>query len=169
MDVSFDIRGNLKPYEKIELTLAEFKEIFVDSFEEDSSRHQIFEQYQKFLKDFSEQVTDDFEQWINGSFVSSKRNPKDIDFVTIIDYSIFEQKEALIEQQFRLVGAQKMYQLDAYTVRRYPVEHKHYSIYKGELAYWEHWFGQTKKNRAKIKFNKGFIRILFQGSQKLEL
>ena len=46
MELNFDIRGNLKPYERIELSYEEFREFFVDSFEKDSTRYQIFEHYQ---------------------------------------------------------------------------------------------------------------------------
>jgi len=41
MDLSFDIRGYLKPHEKIQLSLNEFKENFVDPFDENSRRHEI--------------------------------------------------------------------------------------------------------------------------------
>lgn len=52
MKVSFDSRGYLKPYHKLELEFNEFKEIFVDAFDHTSSRHLIFENYSRFLQDF---------------------------------------------------------------------------------------------------------------------
>ncbi len=41
MEPSFDIRGNLKPYKKVKLDTQEFRDTFVDSFDEDSTRHDI--------------------------------------------------------------------------------------------------------------------------------
>ncbi len=45
MEPSFDIRGNLKPYERIKLDAQEFKSTFVDSFDEDSVRYDLFDKY----------------------------------------------------------------------------------------------------------------------------
>ncbi len=162
MSLTFDERGYLKPYEMQNLTLEDFNTIFVESFSITSTRHDIFQRYLQFLQDFSDQVTDSFEQWINGSFVSRKENPNDLDFVTIVEHTIFAEKEKLIEDRFRLLGARELYQLDAYTMRKYPEGHQNVAIFKGELAYWTHWFGHTPKNRAKVKFKKGFISIHFQ-------
>ncbi len=40
-----------------------------------------------------------------------------------------------------------------------------YKITEAELAlakpYWYHWFSQTKKNRTKKKYPKGFVQISF--------
>lgn len=137
MELSYDIKDNLCPYERTSITFQVFKSTFVDPFGQDSSRHLIFEKYQQFLSDFSKQITPNFVQWINGSFISNKKNPGDIDFVTIIDHQIFEKKESFIEQKFRLLGAKEKYLVDAYTVRKYPEDHRKYSIYHGELVYWD--------------------------------
>ena len=84
MELTFDIRGNLMPYEKVRLTLSEFEELFVHSFDKQSTRYEIFENYSKFISDFKKEITPHFIQWVNGSFVSNKKNPNDIDFVTLI-------------------------------------------------------------------------------------
>ena len=83
MVLNFDSRGYLKPYRKVELGFYDFKEVFVDSFDQTSTRHRIFENYLKFLQDFSREVSENFIQWIDGSFVTRKVNPRDIDFVSI--------------------------------------------------------------------------------------
>jgi len=77
---SFDIRGNLLPTQRVHLSFETFKATFVDSFELESTRHQIFENYCRFLDDFSTSITPKFTHWINGSFVSNRVNPNDIDF-----------------------------------------------------------------------------------------
>lgn len=162
MELSFDIRGNLKPYERTELTLQEFKNTFVDSFEADSTRYKIFDNYKRFLEDFSKQISNQFTHWINGSFVTVKRNPRDIDFVTLIEDPVFKEYEVLIDKKFRLLGAKQNYKVDAYTIRKYPSNHERYRIYESELVYWDSWFSWTKKNRAKKKFRKGYIEIKFE-------
>jgi len=57
--------------------------------------------------------------------------------------------------------ALKNYKIDAYIVRIYPKEHKDYSKTVSDLLYWEHWFGNSKKNRAKKRFPKGFVELSF--------
>lgn len=164
--MKFDHRGNLYPYQKIELSLKEFEGFFIQPFPENSSRHVIFENYLRFIADFKQEVTNNFSQWINGSFVTNKLNPNDIDFVSIIDADIFAEKEELIESKFRLKSAKTEYQVDAYTVKKYPINHKKRLISQHELVYWNNWFSETKKNRMKKKFPKGFIEINFSENDK---
>ena len=161
MELFFDNRGNLQPYEKIKLSLDEFEAFFVANFSGNSHRKQIFENYMKFTHSFSTQVSSHFIHWINGSFVTAKEHPNDIDFVTIISHEIFESKEKVIHENFRLEGARKKYGVDAYTIRQYPKEHLKYMLYHSDWVYWYNWFSQTKKNRAKKKYPKGFIEIEF--------
>lgn len=164
MDLSFDIRGNLKPYQKNSLSLKEFKTYFVDTFDDiDQKRRQIWENYETFLKDFQLEVTPTFTQWIDGSFVSTKSHPSDIDFVTLIDYTIYEKYEKLIEEKFRMQHAKNYYKfIDAYTIKIYPENHQKHFITEYDLLYWERWFMETKKNRNKMRFPKGFIEIKFE-------
>lgn len=100
MKLSFDLHGYLKPYRRIETSLREFRTQFVDPFDKSSNRHELFEQYERYTLDFQKQVTSKFIHYINGSFVTKKYNPKDIDFVNLLDYRIFESKESVIRSQF---------------------------------------------------------------------
>lgn len=168
MELNFDLRGNLQPYEKVKLSLEEFKGFFVDQFSGNSQREQVFDSYLNFVHDFSAQVSTQFThrvagRWIDGSFVTTKEYPNDIDFVTFINHELFEAKEKLIHENLRLEGAKKKYAVDAYTLRQYPEEHAKYMLYRSDWVYWYHWFSQTKKNRAKKKYPKGFIEIEFNG------
>ncbi len=121
MKLTFDQRGNLQPYEKIKLELDEFEAFFIEQFLNNDQRKQLFDNYLKFVNDFSTKISSNFIHWINGSFVTAKEFPNDIDFVTIISHEIFESKEKLIHENFRLEGARKKYRVDAYTVRQYPI------------------------------------------------
>lgn len=99
MELKFDIRGNLRPYEKIELTLDEFKENFVEPFEKTSSRHEIFENYIRYVEEFKEEITPKFKQWIDGSFVTNKISPRDIDIVNIVNYEIAKENYDLVKRK----------------------------------------------------------------------
>lgn len=162
MELTFDQRGNLFPYKNIKLDLDAFRFLFVEKFSENEHRKKIFENYLKFVDDFSKQISSNFIQWIDGSFVSSKDYPNDIDFVTFISNEVFQANEQLIQENFRLNGAKQKYEVDAYTIRQYPKDHKRYMLYQSDRLYWFNLFTQTKKNRAKKKYPKGFIEIEFK-------
>ena len=85
---TFNYLGLLQPPEKMVMTLEEFEQVFVHSFPNSQTREVIFENYRKFIDDFSELVSPQFIHWINGSFVTQKINPRDIDFVMIIKTNV---------------------------------------------------------------------------------
>lgn len=162
MHTIFDSRGNYFPYKKNRLTFAEFKKGFVTDFNAESTRHAIFEEYRRFLTDFKKSVSSNFIQWVNGSFISNKLNPKDIDFVTLVDYQTFRKHESAIEKQFTLWGTKKYYlSIDAYTIKLFPENHKEYVLTQSDLIYWQDWFSHTQLNRAKLSFPKGYVEIHF--------
>ena len=161
MKLSFDIRGNLQPYEIIKVGLDEFQEYFVKSFESDSSRHEIFEKYLVYLQDLQKIIEGDFFQWIDGSFVSTKFAPRDIDLLTVIHYKDYEKNVKEIENRFASFNARKIYQVDAYVMADYPDSHSKHVFTQTDLLYWKNLFGQTRVSRSKKQFPKGFIQINF--------
>ena len=162
MKIEFDLRGHIKAYQKITLSFEEFENIFVNDFLHSDTRKAIFEKYKVFLQDFKKEVlSEGFTHWINGSFVTRKNNPNDIDFVSLLDFEIHAAKLKEIDLHFRLAGAKAKYGVDAYSVPVFSKEHKSYDNTQSELAYWTHWFSSSKKNRNKQKFPKGFIEINF--------
>ena len=87
--LNFDLRGNLFPYEIIPCDLSEFSSVFVDKFSNSQSRKLHFDRYLKYSTDLKILVDLPFlKQWVNGSFVTLKNNPDDIDFITFLDHSV---------------------------------------------------------------------------------
>jgi len=162
MEINFDIRGNLKPYDKIQLSEDNFGKLFVDSFGKDSSRHEIFKSFSSYIQDFKEIVSKDFKLWIDGSFVTKKVNPRDIDFLVIIDYEIYRLKTSIIKSQFIKNSELKKYKLDAYLLVAYPEKHELYKQFQLDLAYWRDWFTKTRLSRNRKRHPKGFIELIFK-------
>jgi len=75
--LNFDEFGNLTPYQAID-TLEAY---FVTAFPKSTTRKRLFENYLRYIYRFQDEVFPFFEQYINGSFVTKKENPKDIDLV----------------------------------------------------------------------------------------
>ena len=101
-----------------------------------------------------------FYQWIDGSFVSNKQNPKDIDFITILDHQDYDNNK-LLEKDFASFAGRKRCKVDTYIVSNYPENHKKYVFSKSDLLYWRNLFGKTRVNRAKKQFEKGIIQLNF--------
>lgn len=82
----FNHSGLLVPDTLIPSTFEELKEEFVKkNFTE--KRQQIFNNYEKYNINFKNNCNlNELHQWVNGSFVSKKTNPGDIDLVTFLDF-----------------------------------------------------------------------------------
>ncbi len=159
MDFNFDIRGFLKPEGKNECTFEELQLNFVEPFDLESTRYQLLKNLEKYNQELLELLEGHpITQWINGSFVSTKKNPKDIDLVTLLDYSIVETKENKLKK-FTREHSLDHYKIDAYIVKLYPLDHPYYNRTKSDLLYWENWFSKTRLNRRKQRFPKGFLEL----------
>ena len=111
------MRGHLQPANIVEMTINEFEEVFVTSFEASRTRFIIFEEYKRYIQDLREVLKSPFMQWIDGSFINNRTlEPNDIDFVTIIDYDIYLTYEQEIDKRFNKFSAPLFYEkLDAYS------------------------------------------------------
>jgi len=151
--MQFDENGFLTPFKIIETDFEEFKETFVTN----TRREYLFEEYFRFLQTLQGLGLGSFFQWINGSFVTQKNAPKDMDVVTFIDYRNLSSKtEKALPKIFRTET------LDCYFVVSYPEEHKSYNLYKMDRAEWYFLFSTTRRDMKTGKtWNKGFVQLNF--------
>lgn len=114
-----------------------------------------------YIADFRKQITPHFQQWVGGSFVTKKESPRDIDFVTLIDAKIYEEKEAIIDLHFRGDVAKENYGVDAFTLRVYPEKHRNFILTESDMIYWyNHWISNRKDQYGQRSF-KGFIELKY--------
>ena len=165
MDLKFDERGYLHPYGRIPLSLEKFEELFVTNFSKDSNRNDLFEKLQKYLLAFQNEVTPNFIVWINGSFVTKKLNPGDIDMVSLVDFEIIRQHAMVIREKFKGNGAISQFGIDAYILEIFPEGHENHFFSTSDKAFWHDWFSATKINRAKKRIPKGYVEIQFKTSE----
>lgn len=166
MEINFDLRGNLQPPDIIDMTLEEFKNIFLHAFDTSTNRYEIFASYEKFLTDLQNIITVSFTQWIDGSFISNRANPKDIDLITIVNFEIYEQNNRIFDTRFTSANARATYPyVDAYIVADYPPDHPKHIFTTSDLAYWRNFFGKTRVNRNRKQFPKGIIQIHHAGRE----
>ncbi len=158
---SFDVRGYLVPEGENESDINSMKEGFVVPFNNHSTRKELFKGYVRYNEDLKDLLENQsYEQWIDGSFISQKVNPKDIDLVSFIDYNLVEKLEEELEKFIKSAGRSN-YGVDGYVVRIYPEDHPHFVRTKSDKIYWRHWFSTTKPDQKKRRYGKGFIKIKF--------
>jgi len=119
--LEFNSKGLLVPSINLSTSVLEMKSVFVDAIDS-KNRPIIFEKYIQYsiaLKGLLDGVN--YFQWINGSFVTLEKNPRDIDLVSFIDFKLVEKKEKELEIFNTLSKQDPM--LDVYIVPIYPEGH----------------------------------------------
>lgn len=154
--LEFNSHGFLKPSGAIASSLEEMKEYFVDQFP-DSPRREHFERFVAYSQALKKVLGDKpIRYWINGSFVTKKRFPNDIDVVAFID----QASDALFHEQlagFRSPNCQKAHGIDGYFLLTYPEGHPHKFYESSDTAYWLDHFSKTRADRHGRKHEKGFL------------
>ena len=163
MDLTLNIYGYLTPAHPIPTTLQEFRAAFVDSRNDSTHREIVFESYLMYSHDLMELVGP-FVQWVDGSFVTGKLRPRDIDVVTFVPDATLEQfQEELVPFKSRHSSVYPA--VDPYFIKTYPEGHPKFSHYLSDRAYWLDLFSKTRMDRRKRRFDKGFVELAFTRSR----
>jgi hypothetical protein len=158
--LTFDSRGHLKPYGIIPATVAELKVQLVDEFTS-TTRKDNFDKYVKYSDDLKSILkSGKLKQWVNGSFVTKKTNPKDIDLVTFVNHALLKQHGNSLDK-FKADGSWTNYGVDAYIVEVHPVDSKQNIFTAYDTQEWLDLFMHSRLNRKGIKHPKGFLEIFY--------
>ncbi len=101
-----------------------------------------------------------FYQWIDGSFVTDKMNPNDIDIVTFIEADLFVKNE---KKLIHLIAPESklLYKVDAAFVGVYPLNHKLRIVTDWDITFWKDFYGNTRPDTHQKQMPKGFIQLNF--------
>jgi hypothetical protein len=158
--LTFDTRGNLKPYQPIQSSVTEMKKYLVDQMRTSDTRIENYVRYRKYATALKRLLPDvELKQWINGSFVTRKTNPKDIDLITFIDHSQVKRLGTKLDD-FRPERSWDVFEVDAYILEVYPEKSQYYNFTQSDVAYWLDQFGHARVNRRGQKHPKGFLEII---------
>ncbi|KAA8473912.1 hypothetical protein BDE36_1103 [Arcticibacter tournemirensis] len=158
--LKFNSKGLLTPNNNIPCDLDNFKEEFVLNINS-NTRTSLFNNYIGYSKALKELVSGQpLLQWIDGSFVTKKPDPEDIDIVTFINSEFLNPLGTNIDS-FKYPDSLAQFGVDAYIVKIYTREDKRYPLYVGDQLYWMDKFDKTRRNRNGIKSSKGFIEIIY--------
>lgn len=155
--------AGLLPVGKHVATEDELWSAFVDGFPGSRSRPAIFEWWISH-REVLNRIAPVTEQWINGSFVTGKMDPNDIDVVSIVDGNLVD---SLSPTDLRLLASltkghwtcQHWY-CDSFLIASFPVtDPGRHLFYQATLAYWESWWGRTRATTTNPSVPKGFVVI----------
>ena len=148
MTLQFDDFGYLLPYEVIPLDLATFERTFVL----DAEREKLFRSLMDLVLDLKNLGAGAFYIWADGSFVTKKRVPRDIDLVVFVSLPAFNR----IDTQLERLRATFESSLDIFIEPDYPEEHPKYSETVRAFFKWKELFGYDRNNKR-----KGIIELRF--------
>lgn len=153
--MTFDQFGYLTPYELIETDLETFEQVFVNAFNGSDTRKIIFKAYLDYLDQLQQIIGKGFYQWIDGSFITKKQNPNDIDFLTWVNCHLYDSKikelSELRQQRFT-----KNNLTDGYIIPLYPQQNR--KVYLNEINEKQWLFDWAEDDN---KHPKGLIKIQF--------
>ncbi len=147
--MQFDDNGYLVPATVLPSSLAALESVFCFT----AQRNALYANLVDLLATIQALVSGEVEVWVNGSFISKKLIPNDIDIVFFIDYQAFE----LLEKQFVQYSGFTYKQrtgLDCYFVRTYPTTHPYHFRYEFDRIEYLHLFSKTRRKQP-----KGFVSI----------
>ena len=101
-------------------TLDEMKDVFVFQSTNSATGPGLFIQLQDLLNAFTTEISDTFTIWIDGSFVTLKPDPNDVDVVIFLDHATYNVVQAKLD-----VFKYKRFfpGIDCYIERVYPIDH----------------------------------------------
>lgn len=148
--MGFDEYGNLFPYQIIETDTQTFREMFVINFVESNSRFQLFQKFNLYIEELKHLLYDSFYLWIDGSFITLKAHPKDIDILIFVESSILIQKE----KELNFLRNKFKPDIDCYFIETLPENHPRYFLFEINRKEWFFTFSTARNFK-----NKGIIQI----------
>lgn len=148
--IHFDLNGNLQPHTLQKMTDSQARNVLIDSFNPSEWRIELWDKFNQYRSDMASLLSFDAEQWIDGSYVTTKDIPADIDVVTYINVHDLMLHQNELKRFLTTNGSKEVYGIDGYIV---PVFHHTDSYYdtitKDRMDYWREWFGKDRDNNPK--------------------
>lgn len=150
----FNSHGLLTPAEAIPADLEVVKRHFVDAFPKSKTRVKLYENLIQFNETLQKEVYPWYEMWVDGSFVTKKHNPRDVDVVVFLDAEVYRLREkkfdAIVSFSFEIL------KIDAYFVIVYPEKHPSFPLTQISTNRWFDFLSTTRSENR-----KGFLKLDF--------
>lgn len=126
------------------MNIDDMEKSFVTPFPHSSTRKNILDNYKKHTDELL-QIISDYIQFVDGSFVSNKNDPGDVDLICFIDGDVLDALPPSEQNKIGALLAGKLtkasHMCDAYFCPMYPEHHPNYEFYRSKRKYWMGEFG----------------------------
>lgn len=161
MAFKFDEKGFLQPAQPIEATREVCEQFFVHGMKDSETRQRLWSKFVAFIERFQQELTSEFKVWLDGSFITMKLNPKDIDAVFLLDYLICERKKSVLDNWWFTAENKLGNGLDLYYSVEYPESHKRHFLTHLNHLYWLDVYSHTRRDSFGQQHPKGFVELKF--------
>lgn len=144
--MQFDAYGNPMPYDLIPTDPATVRAMLVEAFPHSPTRADLFAAFLRYVERLRALVGGGFTIWLDGSFVTRKPDPADVDFVTLLDAARYTRHETALET---LHHDEPRPYLDPYFLPVYPAGHRLRFVYELNRLDWLEQFGRGRDKREK--------------------
>ena len=144
--LNFDEFGYLKPYEAIPASFEDIEKHFIFN----TRRETLYTSFRAFLEELRATEIKPLYIWINGSFTTLKKYPKDIDLVLFVPFEVYYKTKK--PQWFLRRKYTKT--LDIFFEPEYPKLHPLHSKTLDDREYWLKLYCYDRKG-----FDKGILEI----------
>jgi hypothetical protein len=140
-----------------QVSTAEVKALLVDPFPNSSTRPGLYERWLG-VREAIRRIVPVQTEWLNGSYVTKKEDPGDIDLIVFLDPKV-DQLDT--PDQILLLGltAQEVTKVlhgcHSFPVTAYPPGHPAHASYLAAMQTWRAFFGKDREGNA-----KGFLEIV---------
>jgi hypothetical protein len=150
----------LLPAGRVRVTVEEFHGAFVEPFPESKTRERLFDRWQDHRAALASMLPLTA-QWIDGSFVTAKVDPGDIDLVNVLDGvqldAVPENRRAIARMMLSGQSTRNLWGIDSYPLPEYPDGHPFHNEYLRFRGYWDRWFGLVRGND---QATKGYLEVI---------
>jgi hypothetical protein len=148
---SFDKHGNIVPYEVHPVSIIELEEEFVLPFTKSVTRGDILEGHNNYIIELFQILEQNFFQWLDGSFVTQKLDPNDIDVINFVHYSELTNEKAHSLRRFltHIGNPKEEFKVDGFLVPVYEPTDPRFSITKAKYNEWRLIFGNDRNGNPK--------------------
>lgn len=153
----FNEHGLLTPAEGISTTIDDVYNVFVRPFSASETRARLFQEWMTYNRMLRQELGEGFVQWVDGSFVTQKLNPKDIDIVSFIPSYLFRKFEKRLDYYW--TDNWEREGIDAYLVEQYSEHHPNYTEYSIQFETWKKLYTKTKVGDKPPGSTKGFLIV----------
>lgn len=140
-----------------QVTPDEMKALLVDPFPQSETRARLYERWLG-VREAIRRVVPVQREWLNGSYVTRKDDPGDIDMITFLDPAVDQldlPAQVLLSALITPQVAKTMHDCHSFPIVAYPEGHPAHAEYLGHEQTWASFFGRDREGNP-----KGFLEIV---------